>query len=60
MAKPSSSLYSAVSLVRNDEFNTPPDGPTGITLAQTCETHAHISGRHSQRACLAGIPATAQ
>ena len=34
IALPSSRLYSGVSLVRNDEFNKPPEGPTGKTLAQ--------------------------
>jgi hypothetical protein len=32
---PSSVLYSGVSLVLNEEFNAPPDGPTGMTLAHT-------------------------
>ena len=34
IAEPSSSLYSGVSRERNDEFNMPPAGPTGMTPAQ--------------------------
>jgi len=35
-AHPSSSLYSGVSRVRNDEFSATPDGPTAMTPAQSC------------------------
>ena len=60
-ASPSSSLYSGVSRVRNDELRAPPDGPTDITPAQSCVSVARVKSlTHEGGALSTFSPETAQ